>query len=82
MTQVSDSCDPEPMKGNDSLFIMFTSGATGGPKGLEHSQAGYLLYAMVVYQVEKTETSVFAKSVADDTMHVIHLLDIEGVVLL
>ena len=42
------------MNGNDTLFVMFTSGTTGGPKGLEHTQAGYLLYAMVTYQVERT----------------------------
>lgn len=53
MAQVCDSCDPEPMNGNDTLFVMYTSGTTGGPKGLEHTQAGYLLYATVTYQVEK-----------------------------
>ena len=68
MNQVSDSCDPEPMKGNDRLFVMFTSGSTGGPKGLAHTQAGYLLYVTVTYQVEKTETSMVAKPVGDDTV--------------
>lgn len=53
MAQVGDNCDLEPMNGNDTLFVMFTSGTTGGPKGLEHTQAGYLLYATVTYQVDK-----------------------------
>ena len=52
MAQVGEKCDPEPMKGNDPLFVMYTSGTTGGPKGLEHTQAGYLLCGTVCYQVQ------------------------------
>ena len=51
MEQVDGSCDPEPMKGTEPLFVLYTSGMAGGPKCLEHAQAGYLLYAMVTYQV-------------------------------
>ena len=39
------------MSGEDELFIAYTSGSTGTPKGVVHTQAGYLLYATVSYQV-------------------------------
>jgi acetyl-CoA synthetase len=38
-------CDPEWMDGEESLFILYTSGTTGTPKGTLHTTAGYLLYA-------------------------------------
>ncbi len=37
-------CPCEPMDSEDTLFILYTSGSTGAPKGLLHSTAGYLLY--------------------------------------
>ncbi len=44
--QVSDNCPAEPFDAEHPLFILYTSGSTGKPKGLQHSSAGYLLYAM------------------------------------
>lgn len=35
----------EPMSSEDPLFIMFTGGNTGKPKGLVHTHGGYLLWA-------------------------------------
>jgi len=42
--------DPEPMDSEDPLFILYTSGSTGKPKGVLHTQAGYLLHAMVSHK--------------------------------
>jgi acetyl-CoA synthetase len=37
--------DPVPMAAEDPLFLMYTSGTTGKPKGCQHSTGGYLAYA-------------------------------------
>ena len=39
------------MDSEDPLFVLYTSGSTGKPKGVVHTQAGYLLYAMMTHQV-------------------------------
>ena len=42
MQQASASCPAEPMDAEDVLFILYTSGTTGKPKGIVHTTAGYL----------------------------------------
>ncbi|CAB1065421.1 Acetyl-CoA synthetase (EC [Olavius sp. associated proteobacterium Delta 1] len=37
--------EPVPMPAEDPLFLMYTSGTTGKPKGCQHSTGGYLAYA-------------------------------------
>lgn len=51
MAKEDPVCAPESMGSEDMLFMLYTSGSTGSPKGLVHTQAGYLLYAALTHRV-------------------------------
>lgn len=38
-------CEPEKMESNETLFILYTSGTTGKPKGIIHDTGGYMVQA-------------------------------------
>ncbi len=47
---VGPDCEPVEMEAEAPLFILYTSGSTGQPKGVLHTTAGYLVYASMTHQ--------------------------------
>ncbi|CAJ1014660.1 Acetyl-coenzyme A synthetase N-terminus/AMP-binding enzyme, putative, partial [Leishmania lindenbergi] len=43
-------CPVEWMEAEDVLFLLYTSGSTGKPKAIEHTTAGYMVYAATTFK--------------------------------
>ena len=62
MASASDDCPAEPMDSEQLLFLLYTSGTTGKPKGIMHTTGGYLTHVTYTFKYvfdHQPETDIF-----------------------